>query len=311
MLKKLAAITFAALLLSLCACAGDRTEAPTTSTTAILSTTRNTMQSTTFTTTVSTSQTTTTETTQTTTVTTVASTEPHTHSYKSSVTKKATCTAEGTRKYTCSCGDSYTETIKAKGHDWGKWLQIVTGNTLEPTGTYRICNTCKAEERSVNYSAMLKKYVTLVGWLNRSYSSPSQITAEEAAKALPMILSTLPEFTDDPNIATRTYPISDLNACAKKCFGRTFDFTGVKNLSMFGYGTISYDSAKSALVWSFPYGQDLNWHTTVFEKYATADNNTKFSVKYHYEYTDGTKSDTYSFIVELKNSNYVITSVSQ
>ena len=43
----------------------------------------------------------------------------HTHSYTSKVTKAATCTAAGTKTYTCSCGDSYTETIKATGHKWG------------------------------------------------------------------------------------------------------------------------------------------------------------------------------------------------
>lgn len=39
------------------------------------------------------------------------------HSYTSAITKQPTCTATGTRKYTCSvCGDSYTETIAATEH---------------------------------------------------------------------------------------------------------------------------------------------------------------------------------------------------
>ena len=42
----------------------------------------------------------------------------HTHSYSSKVTKEPTCTATGTRTYTCSCGDKYTESIPAKGHNW-------------------------------------------------------------------------------------------------------------------------------------------------------------------------------------------------
>ncbi len=40
----------------------------------------------------------------------------HTHSYTSSVTKAATCTATGVRTYKCACGSSYTETIAALGH---------------------------------------------------------------------------------------------------------------------------------------------------------------------------------------------------
>ena len=42
----------------------------------------------------------------------------HNHSYSSSVIKEPTCTETGTRRYTCSCGYSYTETIPALGHDY-------------------------------------------------------------------------------------------------------------------------------------------------------------------------------------------------
>ena len=301
-MKRTAALVIALLLFAISGCAGSEpvaTTAPTTS--------APTSSSTTSSTTAPTQPTTT----QITTQPTQPTTEPHVHTYKSSVLKKANCTQEGTKKFTCSCGDSFTEPIKAKGHTWGKWLQIVAGNTLDPTGTYRVCSVCKAEERSVNYSSMLKKYVALAGWLNRTYTSPSQITAEEAAKALPMILTVLPEFGDDPAIATRTYPIADLNACAVKCFGTAFDFSGVKDIDMFGYGTISYDVQQDALIWTFPYGQDLSWHKTVFDKYASNNDNTKFSVKFHYEYQDGTSSDTFTLTVELKNGNYVITSIAQ
>lgn len=44
--------------------------------------------------------------------------ETHTHSYSSSVTKEATCTTEGVRTYTCSCGHTYTESISATGHNF-------------------------------------------------------------------------------------------------------------------------------------------------------------------------------------------------
>lgn len=248
-------------------------------------------------------------TTQPTTATTMQTTQAHVHSYTSSVNKKASCTADGQKTYSCACGDSYTETLKAKGHSWGQWLQIVAGNTLDPTGTYRVCSVCKAEERSVNYGSMLKKYVTLVGFLN-SYASPSQISTKEVATALPMVLSVLPEFTDDPSVATRTYPVKDLNACALKCFGRTFDFSAIQNESVHGYGTIRYDASLDALVWTFPYGQDHYWYPAVMEKYSASDHNTKFTVLYHYEYHGG-NSPTYSFTVELINGNYVITSISK
>ena len=43
----------------------------------------------------------------------------HEHNYVSEITSEATCTDDGTVTYTCTgCGDSYTETIKAYGHDY-------------------------------------------------------------------------------------------------------------------------------------------------------------------------------------------------
>ncbi|MBE6016113.1 MAG: L,D-transpeptidase [Lachnospiraceae bacterium] len=43
---------------------------------------------------------------------------PAGHSYKSSITKQPTCTAEGEKTYTCEhCGDSYTETVDKIAHN--------------------------------------------------------------------------------------------------------------------------------------------------------------------------------------------------
>ncbi|HBA69448.1 MAG TPA: hypothetical protein DCZ40_08845 [Lachnospiraceae bacterium] len=42
----------------------------------------------------------------------------HTHSYTESITKEPTCTEAGEKTYTCGCGDSYTEEIPAKGHNY-------------------------------------------------------------------------------------------------------------------------------------------------------------------------------------------------
>ncbi|MBQ9913249.1 MAG: DUF1906 domain-containing protein [Clostridia bacterium] len=53
--------------------------------------------------------------------------EPHTHSYKSSVTKEATCTKKGTMLYSCSCGDGYTASIAKKAHT------PVTDKAVSPT----------------------------------------------------------------------------------------------------------------------------------------------------------------------------------
>ncbi|MEE1002701.1 MAG: leucine-rich repeat domain-containing protein, partial [Acutalibacteraceae bacterium] len=40
----------------------------------------------------------------------------HTHSYTAEITKQPTCTEKGVKKYTCLCGESYTEEVPAFGH---------------------------------------------------------------------------------------------------------------------------------------------------------------------------------------------------
>ena len=64
----------------------------------------------------------------------------HTHSYIAKVTTPATCTTNGVKTYTCSCGDSYTEVIKATGHNWDEG-RITTEPTCTTEGTKTF--TCK------------------------------------------------------------------------------------------------------------------------------------------------------------------------
>ncbi len=42
----------------------------------------------------------------------------HKHDYASAVTKEPCCGETGVKTFTCSCGDSYTESIPALGHQW-------------------------------------------------------------------------------------------------------------------------------------------------------------------------------------------------
>ena len=66
--------------------------------------------------------------------------DPHTHAYTSKVTKKATCTADGVKTYTCECGDSYTEAIKAAGH---KYTTKIVKPTYDAQGyTLHTCSVC-------------------------------------------------------------------------------------------------------------------------------------------------------------------------
>lgn len=70
--------------------------------------------------------------------------EPHTHSYTASVTKEATCTGKGIKTFSCECGDSYTETIKATGHKYevvadSKVFATCTNNGKESDTKCSVC----------------------------------------------------------------------------------------------------------------------------------------------------------------------------
>lgn len=66
----------------------------------------------------------------------------HTHSYTAKVTKKATCTTEGERIYTCTCGDRYTETIHATGHSESAWIIDKAATAIENGSKHIECTTC-------------------------------------------------------------------------------------------------------------------------------------------------------------------------
>lgn len=64
----------------------------------------------------------------------------HNYSYKSTVTKQPTCTENGIRTNTCSCGESKTESIPATGHTYSK-KEVYP--TLESEGyTIYTCTKC-------------------------------------------------------------------------------------------------------------------------------------------------------------------------
>lgn len=66
----------------------------------------------------------------------------HTHSYTAKVTKEATCTTDGERIYTCTCGDRYTETIPAKGHSESAWIIDKAATAIENGSKHTECTTC-------------------------------------------------------------------------------------------------------------------------------------------------------------------------
>ncbi len=112
--------------------------------------------------------------------------QPHEHTYTASVTKPATCTADGIRTYRCPCGASYEEAIPGKhsykiskvegtctekgyrlyrcekcghseknyiypalGHAYGDWVTITEPTETEAGLKKRVCSRCSHEETQV------------------------------------------------------------------------------------------------------------------------------------------------------------------
>ena len=64
----------------------------------------------------------------------------HTHDYVETVTKAATCTEAGEKTFKCECGDSYTSTVPALGHDFtGDGTNVVAPTCTEAGYTEHAC----------------------------------------------------------------------------------------------------------------------------------------------------------------------------
>lgn len=65
----------------------------------------------------------------------------HTHSYTTEIIENATCTTEGSVRYTCVHGESYTDVIPMLQHSWSEWDYNDLGQL------YRTCSVCNTQKR--------------------------------------------------------------------------------------------------------------------------------------------------------------------
>ena len=86
---------------------------------------------------------------------------PHEHSYTAELTKAATCTEDGVMTYTCSCGDSYTETVNATGHSY-KLVSSSPSTCFEPSVSKYKCENCGNEITVTGKETDKHKYVITI-----------------------------------------------------------------------------------------------------------------------------------------------------
>lgn len=74
----------------------------------------------------------------------------HYHTYTSTITQEPTCWSEGVTTYTCTCGDSYTETIEKKEHEYRPWETKVKPKCTQPGMEWSYCLICDSDfEREI------------------------------------------------------------------------------------------------------------------------------------------------------------------
>lgn len=71
-----------------------------------------------------------------------STTEVHVHDYTAAVDREPSCILAGLRRYTCSCGDFYTEPIPAKGHVATDWTEVEAATTTMLGREQRTCTVC-------------------------------------------------------------------------------------------------------------------------------------------------------------------------
>lgn len=95
----------------------------------------------------------------------------HNHNYTSTVTKNPACTEEGVTTYTCSCGHSYTESIRATGHSFGEYVYN-NDATSESDGTKTaICLVCGVTDTVVAEGTK----ITLPSWYDEHPDIPLNV----------------------------------------------------------------------------------------------------------------------------------------
>ncbi len=78
--------------------------------------------------------------------------ETHVHDYTSEIIAEPTCTDEGAMTFTCSCGDTYTETTSPQ-HKWSEWeveAIAMIGKNGSESRACTVCSEKEARERTAN-----------------------------------------------------------------------------------------------------------------------------------------------------------------
>lgn len=114
----------------------------------------------------------------------------HVHTYTGTITTAPTCTTNGVRTYTCTCGDFYTEEIAALGHACPSDFSYADNNGITNGLAYKNCTRCSTRLDSkwlnrirVRYQNADGSYGSYSNVVNGYYYSGNAISWSRAADA--------------------------------------------------------------------------------------------------------------------------------
>lgn len=102
------------------------------------------------------------------------------------VVTKATCAKDGAKTYTCACGETKTEVIKATGaHTWGTAVMAAAA-TMDEDGYYvKTCAGCGASEKTGVIAKIASATLSATSYTyNKKARKPSVVVKDSAGKTL-------------------------------------------------------------------------------------------------------------------------------
>ena len=217
----------------------------------------------------------------------------HTHNYTSQVSKEATCTDEGVKTFSCTCGDVYTEKIDATDHNWGEWTRKAYAYIDKAGSDERSCCLCSAtESRDRTENAVANSFQD--GGLQYAIWSGGIL---DAYAMYPYACHEFHEYIEKPNV-----PAADFFALLNQCFNVTDkDMNDIKTIfKATSTGEYGYDPASDTFF--LPYNAEIGNFLFLGYKHNGGNRYTTYYSYSEFSYEDS-EEFYWSFELEYNRSN--------
>ena len=238
----------------------------------------------------------------------------HTHSYTAKITKKATCTANGVKTYTCNCGKTVTKSIPATGHKYKTENQAATCTSIGVSikkctvcGKVEYANTTPATGHTLKTDVEPATF-TESGLSITSCKTCGTITKATLIKRIASVTLSATKYTYNGKVQTPTVTVKDsAGNVLKKNTDYTVSYaTGRKNPGKYAVKVTfkgNYTGTKTLYFTISPTAPSLT--VTAGAKKATLKWNKQVGATGYVVYMATSKTGKYSKIAVLKGNSAV------